>query len=144
MFLQQGQGMFQNQMMSPLNQLGAYLSALQGGQMGQGTTTGTYQPGLFDYLGMGSNLGSAYLMGPKGSDIRLKENIEPFMTLNGVKLYTWDWNEKAHDIGVDDQPAIGVIADELMQTHPDAVSAGEDGYLRVDYTRVPELTEGLQ
>lgn len=143
MYLQQGQGMFQNQMMSPLNQLGAYLSALQGGQMGQGTTTQTYNPGMFDYLQMGAGLGSSYL-GGKGSDIRLKENIEPFMTINGVKLYTWEWNDKAHDIGVDDQPAIGVIADELMQTHPDAVSAGEDGYLRVDYTRVPELTEGLQ
>jgi hypothetical protein len=144
MYLGSGSQMFQNQMNSPLNQLNAYIAALQGGHMGQGTQTQTYTPGLFDYMGLGAQLGSAYLGRPAASDIRLKENVQPFMTIDGVKLYTWDWNETAHNIGVDDQPTIGVIADELMQTHPDAVSAGEDGYLRVDYRRVPELTEGLQ
>jgi hypothetical protein len=71
------------------------------------------------------------------SDIRLKEDIQLFDTMpNGVKLYTWRWNEEGKRIGADRYPGFGVLAQEIQETHPDAVSEGEDGYLLVNYRKV--------
>ena len=71
------------------------------------------------------------------SDIRLKEDIRLFDTMpNGVKIYTWAWNEEAKRIGADSIPGFGVIAQEIQETHPDAVIVGDDGYLRVNYRKV--------
>ena len=70
------------------------------------------------------------------SDIRLKENITPVGTLpNGVNWYTWDWNEIGKSIA-GEEPTQGVLAQELQKTHPSAVARGEDGYLRVNYSRI--------
>ena len=71
------------------------------------------------------------------SDERLKENVEYYDTMpNGVKVYTWDWNDTAKSLGVDNTPPFGVIAQEIMKTHTDAVTMGEDGYLRVNYGKI--------
>jgi hypothetical protein len=71
------------------------------------------------------------------SDIRLKEDIQLFDTMpSGVKLYTWRWNEEGKRIGADRYPGFGVLAQEIQETHPDAVSEGEDGYLLVNYRKV--------
>lgn len=71
------------------------------------------------------------------SDERLKENIEKYGELpNGVGLYTWDWNEKAIELGAENLPTYGVIAQDARQYVPDAVWMGDDGYLRVDYSKV--------
>ena len=71
------------------------------------------------------------------SDIRLKENVIHVKDLtNGVGIYQWDWNDTAKEMGIDDQPTLGVIAQELMKTKPEAVQEGEDGYLRVNYDEV--------
>ena len=71
------------------------------------------------------------------SDIRLKDDIRLFDTMpNGVKIYTWAWNEEAKRIGADSIPGFGVIAQEIQETHPDAVMVGDDGYLRVNYRKV--------
>ena len=71
------------------------------------------------------------------SDERLKDNIEYYDTMpNGVKVYTWDWNETAKKLGVDTTPSFGVIAQEIIKTHPDAVMEGDDGYLRVNYGKI--------
>ncbi len=68
------------------------------------------------------------------SDERLKDNIQYQDTLpNGVNVYSWEWNDTAKVIGADQTPPFGVIAQEVIQTHPDAVRLGEDGFLRVDY-----------
>ena len=67
------------------------------------------------------------------SDIRLKENIEHYDTVDGVNYYTWDWNDKGKALGADQHPSIGVLAHEVLKTHPHAVTQGEDGYLRVNY-----------
>ena len=67
----------------------------------------------------------------------VKENIEKYGELpNGVGLYTWDWNEKAIKLGAEDLPTYGVIAQDARQYVPDAVWMGDDGYLRVDYSKV--------
>ena len=71
------------------------------------------------------------------SDKRLKDNIEYYDTMpNGVKVYTWDWNEIAKKLGVNTTPTMGVLAQEVRKTHPDAVSLGNDGYLRVNYGKI--------
>jgi len=67
------------------------------------------------------------------SDIRLKENIEHYDTVDGVNYYTWDWNDKGKALGADQHPSIGVLAQEVLKTHPHAVTQGEDGYLKVNY-----------
>lgn len=74
------------------------------------------------------------------SDERLKENIEHFETLpNGLDMYTWTWTDEAIELGAGEQPTIGVIAQRVQETHPDAVFRGEDGYLRVDYGVIDEI-----
>lgn len=66
------------------------------------------------------------------SDVRLKKNIQRV----GRYTYTWEWNEKAEEIGADAYPTSGVIAQEVMKIAPEAVFRGDHGYLMVDYSKV--------
>ena len=89
---------------------------------------------LFDtLLGGAIKIGAAYA---GASDVRLKENIQPYDTLNGVQFYTWDWNDTAKKIGYDKYPTMGVIAQEVQKTHPDTVIEGPEGYLMVNYGKL--------
>ena len=71
------------------------------------------------------------------SDERLKENIEYIgKAPQGHNLYTWEWNEIAKDLGIN-EPTVGVIAQELLETNPEVVSISPiHGYYMVDYGRV--------
>jgi 23S rRNA C2498 (ribose-2'-O)-methylase RlmM len=70
------------------------------------------------------------------SDIRLKENVMKVGDVQpGVGWYTWTWNDTAKAMGVD-APTEGVMAQELIEVDPSAVLIGEDGYYRVDYSKV--------
>jgi hypothetical protein len=90
------------------------------------TTTQTRTPGVFDYLSL---IGSAL-----ASDQRLKTNIKPLGKENGVNIYSWDWNEDGKRVADPAQPTVGVMAQELQETHPHLVQLGPDGFLRVDYS----------
>jgi hypothetical protein len=69
------------------------------------------------------------------SDIRLKTNIEKIGQLNStIDLYEWEWNEVAEKIGVNNQPTVGVLAQELIEYRPDLILMADDGYFRVNYT----------
>jgi len=71
------------------------------------------------------------------SDLRLKENISKVKEIEpGIGWYTWDWNDKAKEIGADGLPTEGVIAQEVKEVDPRAVMIGEDGYYRVDYSKI--------
>jgi len=73
--------------------------------------------------------------GSSASDVRLKKDIQKVGELtSGLNIYTWEWNDKAHEIGVADSPTYGVVAQEAAKLYPDAVTEGDDGYLRVDYS----------
>ena len=111
----------------PYQQLGALTSAASGVPAGYGTTTtqSSRKPGVFDYLSAIATAGS--------SDRRLKKNIKHISTFDGIKLYSWEWNEIADEIGVSDGPTQGVIAQELQETYPDLVTEDDSGYLRVNY-----------
>jgi hypothetical protein len=106
--------------------------------------------GIFGAIGsiagslLGTEAGSSAIMGGIGkvasffmSDERLKTNIKHYDTLdNGIKLYTWEWNEIAIQKGAGDLPTYGVIAQNIQKTFPEAVYQGSDGYLRVKYNKV--------
>lgn len=115
---------FMREQQDPYQRLGA-LSAAAGGVPTMTTTTNTQKPGIFDYLTLAATAGS--------SDRRLKKNIKHIDTIDGIKFYTWEWNEIADQIGVSGDRTVGVIAQELGAIYPDLVTEGGDGYLRVNY-----------
>jgi hypothetical protein len=88
-------------------------------------------PGILGGIGQAAQgLGAAYTA---FSDLRLKTNIQPIGALgSGLAVYKWDWTDEAGPI-VGNQPAFGVIAQEVAEIQPDAVMVGDDGYLRVNY-----------
>jgi hypothetical protein len=93
------------------------------------TTTGQQKTGTGDILGTAAQLAGMYFM----SDERLKENIKPIGTSeNGHKIYNWDWNDKAKELGISD-PTTGVIAQEVMKYMPEAVTKDANGYYMVNY-----------
>ena len=115
------------------------------GGIGSGLLSGLFSPVATSGGGVGNlvtsvlnTLGGGSSSG--GSDIRLKENIEKTGTVKGINLYTWDWNEEGQRI-VGDQKAFGVLAQEIKEQRPSAVIQGSDGYLRVDYSKLPEVAD---
>jgi len=84
--------------------------------------------------GVGAAGGVAGGMGVAGwfSDIRLKENITYLGQSQGFNIYSWDWNDKAKELGIND-PTTGVIAQEVQKTNPELVRTSTNGYLLVNY-----------
>ena len=71
------------------------------------------------------------------SDARLKKNIKKVDDVEpGIGWYTWEWNDKAKEIGVINLPNEGVIAQEVKEVDPSAVMLDEDGYYRVNYSKI--------
>jgi len=124
---------------APQQALNLPLQALGGAQFGR-TETQTKQPGLFDYLSLGA-LGAS---GTNFSDPRLKENVQHVGDIDGIRFYNWDWNEEGLKVASPGQGTFGVMADELQKTHPELVTTGADGYLRVNYSGLKgEIIGGL-
>jgi len=67
------------------------------------------------------------------SDVRLKKDINYSHIENGLNIYTWNWNCTAKELGIDSMEK-GVLAQEILNTRPDAVSIDDSGYYKVDYT----------
>ena len=64
------------------------------------------------------------------SDVRVKRDITPIAQLeNGLRLYRYRyaWSDTLY---------VGVMAQEVLEIAPHAVSRGADGYLRVNYARL--------
>lgn len=108
----------------------AYNTGMNNAQAGFNDSSSGVKGGL---TGMAGELGGAYL----SSDERLKENIEAIDWISdGIMLYKWDWNDEAKDL-VGNQPAIGVIAQEVQEVMPEAVKEDPNsGYLTVNYSMV--------
>jgi Ricin-type beta-trefoil lectin domain/Chaperone of endosialidase len=69
--------------------------------------------------------------GKHKSDIRLKQDIVPLARLDdGIELYRFRYK------GSDPTTYVGVMAQEVQEIVPRAVSRGSDGYLQVDYDRL--------
>jgi hypothetical protein len=72
------------------------------------------------------------------SDVRLKNNIAATgNTVGGLPEYTWTWNDIAVSLGLNDNPTKGVLAQEVIKTHPQFVVYDTTiGYFRVDYNNL--------
>jgi len=72
------------------------------------------------------------------SDIRLKKNIQEIKDYgNGIKMYKWEWKDKAKTLGVNTHQNRGFIAQNILKYYPELVHEDEEaGYLRVDYLGV--------
>ncbi len=80
--------------------------------------------------------GIAQIAGLAGlfSDRRLKTDIRKVGELeSGLSWYVWEWNEAGQMAA--DQPCYGVIAQEVMELFPHAVSECH-GYLQVNYGEI--------
>ena len=120
------------------NSITNLITELAGG-LGQGSF-GAPSGGLCNLGGSGDGVLPNYFknpswLDPQLSDIRLKKNVKLIDRKNDINWYTWEWNDTATELGVDD-PTFGVIAQEVQNTHPDAISEGDDGYLKVDYRKL--------
>ena len=79
------------------------------------------------------------------SDARLKDNItpidDPLAKVISISGNTYDWNNESGKEGKD----VGVIAQEIEQVLPEAVTTRKNGYLAVDYDKVvPLLVEAIK
>lgn len=129
-----------------IQQLGAALSGFSGSGSSLAGASTTQQSVLqaqsaqkastMGFLGELAGAGGSALSGgfaaggAFASDVRLKENIVPIGQIRDVPFYSFTF------IG-DDRPQIGVMAQELFQTHPEfVIPGGDDPTLepwRVDY-----------
>lgn len=112
------------------------------GAVGQQAALGNLYGSMFS--GAGSLLGSltggttdiVSALISKYSDVRLKENITKVGSLDsGINLYTWDWTEEGKRLA-GDTPTVGVLAQEVQQVMPEAVTRGDHGYLTVNYSKL--------
>jgi hypothetical protein len=102
-----------------------------GGQRVGGGGGGGRQMSGGGHRGGGGGRGGGRGGGGRRSDIRLKQDIVPLGQLdNGLELYRFRYK------GSDRTAYVGVMAQEVQQIEPAAVSRGADGYLRVDYDRL--------
>jgi len=79
------------------------------------------------------------------SDQRLKDNIkpidDPLAKVLSISGNTYSWNEQSGKEGTD----VGVIAQEILEVLPEAVTTRENGYLAVHYEKlVPLLVEAIK
>ncbi len=71
------------------------------------------------------------------SDVRLKTSISSTGNKIGVlNEYTWKWNSTAIKLGLSHFPTKGVLAQDALKHYPEAISIGEDGFYRVDYSKL--------
>ena len=84
---------------------------------------------------MGGPVGAAIGSQIAGSDPCIKENIAKVGEFNGMNIYAYEYkpeyrNKWGHGL------KFGVMADEIENIYPDAVTVCEDGYRVVDYAKL--------
>ena len=65
------------------------------------------------------------------SDPSLKDNIIKIGVDNGHNIYSWDWNDKAYNLGLAGSSS-GVMADEVKVKNPEAITM-DRGFMKVNY-----------
>lgn len=92
------------------------------------------QQGFSNLLGLAGTGIAAY---GAFSDPRLKENIKHIETIDGIRYYSWTWNDIAKEkFGLE-----GTDEGVLTSDHPDCVIMHDSGYMMVDYKKVAEKAE---
>lgn len=73
------------------------------------------------------------------SDVRQKFDVNDIgSSANGLKLYSFRYNSTP------DKQWVGAMAQDLLSTHPDAVCIGDDGFYRVDYSKLGFEMQSLE
>jgi hypothetical protein len=93
---------------------------------------GAYGQEMNSYNNLVGGAGSLFGTIISKSDIRAKTNIEPLGRVGGHNVYAFDYRDALDGVG----RQVGVMAQEVMQTRPDAVLRGADGMLMVDYSKL--------
>ena len=76
--------------------------------------------------------------GPMASDIKLKENIiKVDNSPSGINIYEWNYIGKS-------QRYRGVWAQELLESHPEAVTMCPNGFLGVYYGKIDVKMEAVK
>ena len=135
----QGAQQLAGEPMQRLQQGQALLAGSPMGGISGGTGTSAYQRGTYQdpsafskAVGAAGTIASIVGM----SDVELKSNITKVTEVEpNIGWYTWDWNDKAKELGIDSEPTEGVLAQEVLEVKPDAVVV-KDGYYAVDYAKV--------
>jgi hypothetical protein len=104
------------------------------GTVGSGLLNGVFAP-----VSNGSG-GTTNMIAQLLSDARLKTNIRKVDEVDGINLYTWDWTEEGKKKS-NNTMTFGVLAQEVQQVMPSAVVENADGYLMVDYSKLPEVAK---
>jgi hypothetical protein len=99
-----------------------------------GSSTGQGSSSSLTLDGEGIAAGAGAIV---GSDARLKENIKHVEQIDGINMYTWSWKDPAMSWPM----SYGVIAQEVAETHPEAVVTGDHGYMMVDYSKLGRAGE---
>jgi len=125
---------YEYQANAPQNALRNYMAMVTGDYGSTTTQTHPGQSGLGQLGQAAGILGSLATAGVPmpWSDARLKDNVTRIGKEKGYNIYTWEWNDKAKELGIDD-PTIGVMAQEVLETNPDAVALMDNGYYAVNY-----------
>ena len=85
------------------------------------------------------------LIALKSSDKRLKDNVkaieEPLEKIKKIGGYNYTWNElgEAHTMNKEGQNDVGVIAQEVEEIIPEAVTDKSNGYKAVQYEKIIPL-----
>ena len=112
------------------------LIAALGGAPTPTSTTSSKSPSNLDAFTAFALLASSI----PSSDKRLKTNIKKIGTHStGLNVYEWEWNAKAFILGVDKYPRKGFIAQEVQKVFPEAVFKDQNGYLKIDYSKIKEV-----
>tara|TARA_B100000123_G_scaffold232312_1_gene182233 strand:- start:185 stop:727 length:543 start_codon:yes stop_codon:yes gene_type:complete len=76
--------------------------------------------------------------GPMASDMKLKENIiKVDNSPSGINIYEWNYIGKS-------QRYRGVLAQELLESHPEAVTMCPNGFLGVYYGKIDVKMEAVK
>ncbi len=122
---------------APADYIGAVNNAYQGQLNNYNQRVASGNSMVSGLMGIGGSLAGGWAGSPAGSkamsglfsDERLKENIVPVGQENGHNVY--EFNYKG-----DDKRFVGVMAQEVQETHPEAVKMTDSGYLAVNYDAI--------
>lgn len=106
--------------------------------LGAANMQGNFDQASFATNASMANAAMSAAGGMMPSDIRLKDNIKVIGKYKGLDLVTWTWNGLLGLVG----NSVGVIAQQVANVYPEAVTVMDNGYMAVYYDKLAEL-EGV-
>lgn len=108
--------------------------ALQKAQMDAANNNSGLFGTISQGIGMAGSIGQAALPFVLASDRRLKENIKKLDEIDGFNIYEFNYIGSL-------EKQVGVIAQEMLEKCPECVIEANDGYYKVDYSKLPQVVQ---